>query len=461
MINRGALDERLDVEYYQPKHFELLAKLLACSYPLKLLKDVSKKIVDGPFGSSVKSEDYVEQGIPFLRVADITHGDGTIKLDGLIYISSEKHQEISRSTVFPNDVVIAKTGATMGAASVVPETIPEANIRGDLAAVIVNDAVFANYIVNYINTKIGQDLFWRLNSGATRGRVVISNLRKYPVIVPDTEKIVEINQVVKAGKIRKNQKEAEAAALLASIDGYLLQALGISLPPPSEKKVFFYSRYSKVSGGRSDPFYHQIVFEENTGVVKTGQYQAVPLKLLAEKLIKGRLPKDTEKNGDLKVVQINSINPDGHIDLSDLLTAKAIFTPEQQMQTNDVLVVITGATIGKIAIWEQETDNYFLGGDIVKFQCVKNINPHFIFAWLRCQNAQIEIKRNVTGATNGHLSPSDIGNILIPCPPLEKQIEIANHINKIRTQAKQLQQQAEAELETAKQQVERMILGEH
>jgi hypothetical protein len=52
-----------------------LAKLSASQYPVKTLKEVSKKIVDGPFGSSVKAEDYVENGIPFLRVADITHGD--------------------------------------------------------------------------------------------------------------------------------------------------------------------------------------------------------------------------------------------------------------------------------------------------------------------------------------------------------------------------------------------------
>ncbi len=230
LINRHDLDARLDVEYYQPKHFELLTRLSASRYPVKTLKEISKKIVDGPFGSSVKANDYVENGIPFLRVADITHGDGTIELDGLIYISPEKHQEISRSTVFPNDVVIAKTGATMGAASIVPETIKEANIRGDLAAVIVNDTVLANYIANFINTKIGQDLFWRLNSGATRGRVVISNLRKYPIVIPDPARMVEINQFVDSAKIRKNQKEQQAQALLAGIDAYLLAELGIVLP---------------------------------------------------------------------------------------------------------------------------------------------------------------------------------------------------------------------------------------
>jgi hypothetical protein len=39
------------------------------------------------------------------------------------------------------------------------------------------------------------------------------------------------------------------------------------------------------------------------------------------------------------------------------------------MGVNDVLVVITGATIGKISVWElEENEEYFLGGDIVKFQ---------------------------------------------------------------------------------------------
>jgi len=43
---------------------------------------------------------------------------------------------------------------------------------------------------------------------------------------------------------------------------------------------------------------------------------------------------------------------------------------------------------------------------------------------------------------------------------LEKKTEIANHISAIRSQSKQLQQQAAAELEQAKQHVEKLILGE-
>ena len=46
-----------------------------------------------------------------------------------------------------------------------------------------------------------------------------------------------------------------------------------------------------------------------------------------------------------------------------------------------------------------------------------------------------------------------------PTPPPEKQTEISNYISVLRTQAKQLQQQAAAELAHAKQHVEQLILG--
>jgi len=48
----------------------------------------------------------------------------------------------------------------------------------------------------------------------------------------------------------------------------------------------------------------------------------------------------------------------------------------------------------------------------------------------------------------------------IVVPPLEKQIEIANHIYELRQQAKTLQEEGKDILEQAKREVERMIIGE-
>ncbi|WP_286825597.1 restriction endonuclease subunit S [Microcystis sp. LSC13-02] len=66
----------------------------------------------------------------------------------------------------------------------------------------------------------------------------------------------------------------------------------------------------------------------------------------------------------------------------------------------------------------------------------------------------------MSGNTLPRLQFEDIQKLFVPIPPLEKQIEISEHITAIRNQAKQLQQQAKDDLEKAKQEVEAMILGD-
>ena len=54
---------------------------------------------------------------------------------------------------------------------------------------------------------------------------------------------------------------------------------------------------------------------------------------------------------------------------------------------------------------------------------------------------------------------SNFKKILICLPPLEKQNEIASHITQIRSKANALKKEGKEILEQAKQEVERMILG--
>jgi restriction endonuclease S subunit len=70
------------------------------------------------------------------------------------------------------------------------------------------------------------------------------------------------------------------------------------------------------------------------------------------------------------------------------------------------------------------------------------------------------MEQRSSGGNYPAITQEELKNILIPLPPLEKQIEISEHITAIRNQAKQLQQQAKDDLEKAKQEVEAMILGD-
>ncbi len=57
------------------------------------------------------------------------------------------------------------------------------------------------------------------------------------------------------------------------------------------------------------------------------------------------------------------------------------------------------------------------------------------------------------------VSSSFLENFNLPLPPKEKQVEIAQHVYKMRQQAKAFQEEGKAILEQAKKEVERLIIG--
>ena len=65
---------------------------------------------------------------------------------------------------------------------------------------------------------------------------------------------------------------------------------------------------------------------------------------------------------------------------------------------------------------------------------------------------------NLGSAGQQRVSSEFFKELIIPKPSIEKQTEIADHITNIRNQVKQLQQEADAIVEEAKERVERMLL---
>ena len=72
---------------------------------------------------------------------------------------------------------------------------------------------------------------------------------------------------------------------------------------------------------------------------------------------------------------------------------------------------------------------------------------------------QTEIKRNITGTTNGHLAPEDISHLPIPVPLLDKQKELAEHITSLRQQAQQLKDKTNELLKKASEEIEEILIG--
>ena len=199
----------------------------------------------------------------------------------------------------------------------------------------------------------------------------------------------------------------------------------------------FTRQLSEVSGGRFDPFFSALNKQE-----KSGNYKFYRLKELAH-IKKGRsITSDNVVDGQVPVIAGGQTSPYNH---------------NVANSNGDVITVsASGAYSGYV--WYHENSIFASDCTMISSKKPNKVINKYIFEYLKAEQKNIYDLQQ--GSGQPHVYPSDLEKIKIPVPPLEKQIEIANHIAEIRTRAKQLQQQAFEGLKQTKKEVEAIILSE-
>lgn len=260
------------------------------------------------------------------------------------------------------------------------------------------------------------------------------------------------------------QKEAEAQKLLDSINDYLLQELGITLPEEDnslEARIFTVT-YNEVSQNRHDPDYYKLFYKALLSAIKDSIYPLYTIESLTEFIESGKTPASSEyiESGGVPIIKVGSYT-NSSIDLSKVSYSTA--KPSKSVKAGDIFVLsaahqaeYVGKHIKYLSVQPQEATSYV--GELICIRSNEKTSSMFLFSVLNLDVYKTLINREKRGQTS-HVYSKDLKNIQIPLPPLEKQNEIATHIQGIREQAKQLQEEAKQILAQAKQEVEKMILG--
>ena len=88
-------------------------------YDEKPLRDLSVAIKMGPFGSSIKKDRFVSEGVPVINGRHL-HGIRLADGQGYEYISEEHADELRNANARSGDVVVTHRG-TLGQASLIPQ----------------------------------------------------------------------------------------------------------------------------------------------------------------------------------------------------------------------------------------------------------------------------------------------------------------------------------------------------
>lgn len=153
------------------------------------LADLTHEITVGYVGSM--AHEYKETGVPFLRSLNIT--PYRVLLEDVKFISDEFHQQLSKSRLGPDDVVVVRTGNT-GTAAVIPPWLGEANCS-DLVIIRPNELLNSKYLVYYINSRLGQHAIGARNVGSVQLHFNVGSAKSLPIPLPpldEQERIVHV-----------------------------------------------------------------------------------------------------------------------------------------------------------------------------------------------------------------------------------------------------------------------------
>lgn len=308
---------------------------------------------------------------------------------------------------------------------------------------------------------------------AGQQRVAIGFLENFPVPIPTMDIQQQIVAQMQAAYAEKRQKEAQAAQLLASIDGYLLEKLGITLPQAVEKKKTFVVWSDKVSGGRFDPKLYLPSSKNLLDCLCTSKYESTLLKNIVNQSVSGDWGIEDAKEGYSKCLVIRATEFDNRYNLKlENSRVKYRYILNEKLskldvQANDLLIEKSGGStdqpVGRIALITNDILNENAIGFsnfVHKIRLSSAVHPEFVYYFLKLIH-NIKVTDLMQSQTNGirNLIMREYLNIPIPIPPMNIQTEIVTHISTLRTQAQQLETEAKTALTSAKAAVEKSILG--
>ena len=119
------------------------------------ISELIEEIAMGPFGSNIKVECFVDNGIPVLNGSNL---DGITLKDGSFrYITEEKAESLKRANAHRGDIVITHRG-TLGQIVYIPRNskYDQYVISQSQFRIRCNEKVLPEYLVYYFHTPIGQ-----------------------------------------------------------------------------------------------------------------------------------------------------------------------------------------------------------------------------------------------------------------------------------------------------------------
>ena len=370
---------------------------------------------------------YLQTGVPLIRSQNVLMG--CFSSQGLAYISEEQDMAMSGSRVFPGDVLLNITGASVGRVCVAPAAHLPANVNQHVCIIRCKDTLRPEYLAYVLASARLQNFIWDSQAGATRQALTKQMIEEFRIPWVEDDRQRQIvrdlsSQLAAAADARQAvQAQLKDVALLANkLRDQAMMDLSAFQRVPVEKVL------QGIEAGKSFQTSERLASDKELGVLKVSAVSWGEFKPREAKAVEGDyVPDDRHRirKGDVIVSRANTIALVGAV-------VRAERDYPQRLLSDKTLRLILDTT-----------------------QC----DPDYFVEALRLPEARSHIEANATGSSDSmrNIAQGALAATPIPLPDIDEQRRLAKHMQGVSRELAALRASIQARMDEIEQLPARLL----
>ena len=383
-----------------------------------------------------------KNGHPVIKIKNINPPD--VDISDVLRIPTsviEANPRIEKFRLDKGDILIAMTGATVGKVGRMPTIAEPHYLNQRVGKVFVTDGNAANEdFVYYVISQDGHvDQMFDLADGSAQANISGKQIESLEIPLPPLHEQKAIAHVLGSldDKIELNRRmnetlEGMAQALFKSwfvdFDPVIDNALAAGNPIPEPLAQRAETRRQAIANGTANresaqAFPASFRFTEELGWIPEGWEAGIIGKLASVKGGYAFKSKDFKEEG-FPVLKIKNIVGDGTISITDcdfISHSLAEKNTSFELKDGNLLMAMTGATVGKIGLLLNNNKRAYLNQRVAKIsgKAIANLES-YLFCFFKLKKNFDTVVSTAEGSAQPNISSKQIENI--PCPISNSEI---------------------------------------
>lgn len=319
------------------------------------IESIAIRIAMGPFGSDIKTENFVSSGVPVIRGGNLT--SGRFRGEDFVFLTEEKANELMNANAYPGDLVFTHRG-TLGQVGLLPEKPYNRYVvsQSQMKLTCDKEQAISEYIYYYFKSPIGQNALL-MNTSQTGVPAIsrpVTSLKAIRLHLPPLLEQHAIAHILGTldDKIELNQKMNETLEAMAQT---LFKSWFVDFDPVRAKIDGRWKHGESLAGMPAhfyDLFPIDLISTENLGDVPK-DWQVAKLGDIADVLNGFAFKSKDYSSSGIFVLRTKNFSDNGYAErLSD-----DVFLPPEFLTSHksylceefDFFLVMVGASIGKVS----------------------------------------------------------------------------------------------------------------